>query len=226
MKRVSVVVPAYNEQDRIARTLESIRTNIPCDELIVVNDGSRDRTAWMAEPWADCVISHPVNRGKGAALETGWQRASGDVVLFLDADLEETAGRALPLLLPVIRDECDMSVAVLPAPRKKGGFGLAKGLARNGIRWLTGFESRAPLSGQRALKREVLQALGRLEKGFGIEVGLTIDVLRAGYRIMEVPVPFRHRETGNDTAGILHRGKEFWGISRALGRKWMEGWKR
>jgi len=223
MKKVSVVIPAFNEAERISLTLQAIRRQVPCDEIIVVDDGSRDGTAELAKPWADTVIRLPQNRGKGAALQTGWQKAEGDVILLLDSDLGETAAQAGKLLQPVLDEECEMAIAVLPAPQKKAGFGLAKGLARYGIRALTGYSPVAPLSGQRAVHRGVLQQVKRLDHGFGIEVGLTVDVLRAGYRVMEVPVPFAHRATGNDMAGFLHRGREFFAIGRALGRKWWEG---
>ncbi|MGG0936124.1 glycosyltransferase family 2 protein [Brevibacillus centrosporus] len=228
MKKVSVVIPAYNEADAIGATLRAIRERFFCDELIVVDDGSKDGTGELAKKWADLVIQLPGNRGKGAALQTGWQHAKGEVVLFLDGDLRESAAEAAHLLLPVQEAACDMAVAVLPPPKTKGGMGLAKGLAHHGIRMLTGFETLAPLSGQRAVRKEVLDQLGKLDKGFGVEVGLTVDALRAGYRVMEVPVRFSHRETGNDMAGFCHRGKEFIAISRTLCRKWWEGhaWAR
>ncbi|MFS0554051.1 glycosyltransferase family 2 protein [Brevibacillus sp. 179-C9.3 HS] len=228
MKKVSVVIPAYNEAASIGATLRAIRERFFCDELIVVDDGSQDETAHLASKWADIVIRAPRNQGKGAAVQAGWQRANGDVVMLLDGDLRDSAAEASHLLTPVLQDTCDMAVAVLPPPQVKAGLGLAKGLAHHGIRMLTGFESRAPLSGQRAIRRELLDRLGSLDKGFGIEVGLTVDVLRAGYRVLEVPVFFSHRETKNDWAGFCHRGKEFIAISRALGWKWWEGqeWKR
>jgi glycosyltransferase involved in cell wall biosynthesis len=228
VKKVSVVIPAYNEADSIVSTLRAVRERVTCDELIVVDDGSTDRTGELADGWADLVIRLPRNLGKGGALQAGWRRAGGDVVLLLDGDLRESAGEANNLLAPVLAGACDMAVAVLPVPAKKAGLGLAKGLAHHGIRLLTGYRARAPLSGQRAVRRQVLECTGRLDTGFGIEVGLTIDALRAGYRVLEVPVAFSHRQTGNDWAGCFHRGKEFWAIGRALGRKWWEGcmWTR
>lgn len=223
MKKVSVVIPAYNEVDAIGATLRAIRERFICQELIVVDDGSVDGTGELAKKWADLVVRFPVNRGKGTALQTGWQLAKGDVVMLLDGDLRESAAEAAHLLSPVLDDVCDMAVAVLPPPRTKAGMGLAKGLAHHGIRLLTGFETAAPLSGQRAIRREILQRMGKLDKGFGVEVGLTVDALRAGYRVKEIPVSFSHRETGNDWPGYCHRGKEFVAISRTLCRKWWEG---
>lgn len=222
MKKVSVVIPAYNESVHICRTLRAVRRHVSCDELLVVDDGSTDGTAELALVWADRVIRLGCNHGKGFALQAGWEQATGEILLFLDADLCESAAYATQLLEPVFADQCDMAIAVLPGPVRKAGFGMAKGLARRGIQWMTGFIPKAPLSGQRAVKKEVLQAVGQLDHGFGIEVGLTIDALRAGYRINEVPVAFTHRETGNDWHGYIHRGKEFFAIGRTLGQKWKE----
>ena len=127
MKKVSVVIPAYNEEASIGSTLRAIRERILCQELIVVDDGSVDDTAQLARQWADLVISTPQNRGKGAALQQGWQHASGDVVMLLDGDLRESAAEAAHLLSPVVAGTCDMSVAVLPPPPKSRP-GLGKGL--------------------------------------------------------------------------------------------------
>jgi len=222
LKKVSVVIPAYNESAHIATTLRAVRRHVDCDELIVIDDGSTDGTAELAAVWADRLIRLGSNHGKGFALKTGWEQASGDILLFLDADLRESAAHAAQLLSPIFEDSCDMAIAILPGPVRKAGFGLAKGLARRGIQWMTGYIPNAPLSGQRAIKREVLQAVGHLDRGFGIEVGLTIDALRAGFRIREVPVAFAHRETGNDWHGVVHRGREFFAIGRTLGQKWKE----
>ncbi|MCK9905550.1 glycosyltransferase family 2 protein, partial [Frankia sp. Cpl3] len=206
----------------IAATLQAIRQHVPCDELIVVDDGSSDKTADLALSWTDRVIRLPRNQGKGHALQTGWNQASGEILLLLDSDLQHTAAEAKRLLAPVQAGECEMAIAVLPQPSRKAGFGLAKGLARQGIKLLTGFSAVAPLSGQRAINREVLERVGKLDNGFGVEVGLTVGALRAGYRVLEVPISFVHRETENDWVGFIHRGREFLAIGRALHSKWKE----
>lgn len=221
--RVSAVVPAYNEAATLPETLDALRRAGCVDEVIVVDDGSTDGTADAARPYADRVLVHGENRGKGAALETGWRAARGDILLFLDGDLGETAAYAPALLDPVQRDVADVVVAVFPPARRKGGFGLVKGLARFGVEHLTGYALQAPLSGQRAVRRVVLESLPPLSGGFGVEVGFTVDVLRAGFRLYEVQVPFRHRETGRDVRGFLHRGRQFIDIALTLSRKRREG---
>ena len=81
---------------------------------------------------------------------------------------------------------------------------------------MTGFQMSAPLSGQRAIKREVIKDIPKLVNGFGIEVGLTIDVLKKGYLIRELDIPLYHRETGRDLSGFVHRGTEFLAVLKAL----------
>lgn len=224
MPRISIIIPAWNEAERIGTTLYSLRrleqTKPTIHEIIVVDDGSDDDTWRIAGQYADKVIRHARRRGKGTALETGWREAGGQIIVFLDADLRESAAHVTELVMPVFRDEAEMAIAKLPRASVRGGFGFVKGLAVNGIYRLSGYRPEAPLSGQRAIKREVLEQIGGLSIGFGIEVGLTIDVIRHGYRVIEVEVPFQHRETGRDWHGFVHRGKQFWHVGRTLVHKW------
>ncbi len=74
----------------------------------------------------------------------------------------------------------------------------------------------APMSGQRAITRKLLQSIGGFETRFGVETALTIDALRKGYRVVEIPLPLQHRATGRDLRGFLHRGRQFWDIVRAV----------
>lgn len=224
---ITVVIPAWNESERIGCTLQHLRKlhrteGAVFHEIIVVDDGSSDDSWRKADRFADRVIRHSRRRGKGAALETGWRAAKGEVLVFLDADLGETAAHAGVLVDPVLAGEADMTIAKLPPAQRRGGFGLVKGLAVGGIYHLSGcgFRPEAPLSGQRAVRREVLESIGGLAQGFGIEVGLTIDALRRGFRVMEVEVPFRHRETGRNFSGFVHRGRQFWWVGMTLLHRW------
>lgn len=222
MKRVSVVIPAYNEAARIAATVRAVRELPEVAEVIVVDDASTDETAALAEKAGAKVLRLPANRGKGAALNHGVAGASGDVVVLLDADLGESAREARALILPILRGEADMTVARFPSTGKKAGFGLVKGLARAGIRYFTGLEVTAPLSGQRALSREVLQCVLPFARGYGVEVALTIRAARKGFRIREIPVVMRHRETGRDLGGFIHRGRQFRDVLLTLSRLLLE----
>lgn len=215
-QRVSIVIPAYNEADTIAATVEAALSIPEVDEVLVVDDCSGDGTAEAAAAAGARVVSLPRNSGKGAALNYGIHQARGEVLALLDADLGASASEARNLLLPILAGEVDVSIARFPRARRKGGFGLVKGLARNGIRYFTGLEMQSPISGQRALRREVLEKLIPLASGYGVEVRMTVDAARYGYRLQEVPVQMTHKETGRNIQGFRHRGRQFRDIAFTL----------
>ncbi|CCW35318.1 glycosyl transferase [Chthonomonas calidirosea] len=218
---LSVLIPAYNEATRIGQTVLAVKRTLPEAQCLVIDDGSQDATAQRAEEaGADLVLRCP-HRGKGAALQAGLRLATGDILLLLDADLEETAAAATALVEPVCRGEADMSIAIFPKTLNGGGFGLVVRLARWGIRKLTGHTFQAPLSGQRALKRELLEQIGGFETGWGAEVGLTVRALRLGARLVEMELPLHHRVTGRRPADVLHRAMQFYAVARILLRLWL-----
>ncbi|MDR6882763.1 glycosyltransferase family 2 protein [Bacillus sp. 3255] len=226
---VSIIIPAWNEAKTIETTLRDLQEQSSrltdrrvTFEIVVVDDGSSDSTYDIAWPWVDKLIRHERRSGKGAAMQSGAGAAGGELLLFLDADLQSTAGEALALIEPLLRREADMAIAKLPPSRTKGGFGLVKGLARRGIRLLSGYETEAPLSGQRAVRAERLRELGELRRGFGVEVAMTIDAVRHGLRIVELDVPVTHRETGRNWHGFMHRGKQFAAVGLTLLSRWKE----
>ena len=225
MSTVAAIIPAYNEADTIGVTVAAVRRIAGVDDIIVVDDGSVDATASEAEKaGAETVVELERNRGKGSALDAGVAAANADILLFLDADLGESAAHALPLVQATLSGDTDMAIGMLPAVQtangsKSGGFGLVLALARWGIRRLTGRTMKAPLSGQRALRREVIRRIKGFDRGFGIEVGLTIDALRAGYRVEEIPVPLTHRATGRTVKGFLHRARQFYDVFTAIARR-------
>ncbi|MFD0694928.1 glycosyltransferase family 2 protein [Paenibacillus sp. GCM10027628] len=226
---VSIIIPAWNEEHTIFRTLRYLQESAELAwedelhfEIIVVDDGSRDRTYETAWPWADKMVRHRRRRGKGAALQSGIEHARGEVLLFIDADVQASVRHALVLTEPLLRKEADMVIAKLPPSGAKSGFGLVKGLARRGIYRLSGYRTAAPLSGQRAMRADRLRELGCLARGFGVEVALTIDAARRGLRIVELDVPISHRETGRDWHGFVHRGKQFVAVGAALLTRWKE----
>jgi len=225
LSEVTALIPAFNEADAIAATEAAVRRISPVDEIIVIDDGSSDNTTDEAQAaGADKVIRMPHNSGKGAALMSGIAAASGSILVFLDGDLGDSASHAMPLVQSVLANETDMAIAVLPfAPtqsgKRSGGFGAVLKLARFGIRLLTGRTMKAPLSGQRVLRREVMRRIHKLDGGFGVEVGMTIDALRAGFRVEEIPAPLTHRATGRDIRGFIHRGRQFTDVFLALARR-------
>ena len=215
---IAALIPAHNEALSIAQTVRAVRTVRGVTRVVVVDDGSEDDTALHAEDAGAKVIRMTGNAGKGAALEAGAKRVSdADVVLLLDGDLGETASQAALLLGPVLAGDTDMTIASFPRPTAKAGFGLVKGIARFGIRRLGGeFEATAPLSGQRAITRSCLETVRPFSAGYGVEVGLTIRALRAGFRVAEVQTTMSHSATGRDMSGFIHRGRQFFHVTGAL----------
>lgn len=218
-KVVTVIVPAYNEQDRIGNTILALKS-IECVRYIyVINDGSTDETYDRAcsIDGIDVINQFP-NKGKGEALYKGSQLAlkNSDIIVFVDADLEESAKDIEKLLIPILEDKADVTIARFPPAKRKGGFGFVKGLAKRGVFINTGKRIDTALSGQRAFKSEVLEQINSNYKGYGVELGMIIDILNRGYKVMEVDVNMYHNETGRDLSGFIHRGRQFWQILTVL----------
>lgn len=138
------------------------------------------------------------------------------VLLFIDADMQESAIEAEPLVRAVLDEGVDMAIATLPPQDGAAGMGLVVKTARNGIRKATGFEAEQPLSGTRCVTRETWDAVQPLAHGWGVETGLTIDALHAGFWVKEVPANLRHRATGKDFRGQIHRASQLKDVVRAL----------
>ncbi|HEV2686470.1 MAG TPA: glycosyltransferase family 2 protein [Actinomycetota bacterium] len=206
MVHVAAIVPARNEGSRIGDTVRALRAVGEITEVIVVDDASDDGTAERAKEAGAAVVRLPRREGKGGALRAGLAKTQAPVVLFIDGDLGATAGIARGLLEPVIAGEADLTIAA-SAAMGSSGFGLVEGLSRRGIRMLTGEAMARPLSGQRALRRAVL-ARARIAQRFGVETAMTIDALRAGFRVVEIPLEFEHERTGRDAAGFAHRARQ------------------
>jgi Glycosyl transferase family 2 len=222
---VAVVIPAKNEADRIQATVTAAAGIPGADLVVVVDDGSRDGTAAVAERAGAIVLRHSRSRGKGAALETGAEavrllerndHSQPHYLLFLDGDLAESAGCAGALVQPVRDGQADMTIAVFTDRVRAGGHGFVIGLSGAGIRRATGWAPAQPLNGQRCLTRAAFEAARPLAAGWGVETGLTIDLLRQGFRVTEVEVPMAHRATGTDWRAQLHRARQFAGVARAL----------
>jgi glycosyltransferase involved in cell wall biosynthesis len=223
---LAVVIPARNESDRIRATVAGAAAVDGVDLVLVVDDGSTDGTAALAEGAGAKVVRHGRSRGKAAAMETGaeairlLEQTDGGPgprhLLFLDADLGATAGDAGPLAGPVRAGEADMTIAVFTDRVKQGGHGFVVGLSGAGIERATGWRPAQPLNGQRCLTRAAFEAARPLAPGFGVETALTIDLLRLGMRVKEVEVPLAHRATGNDWRAQVHRARQFTDVARAL----------
>jgi glycosyltransferase involved in cell wall biosynthesis len=226
MGQVAVIIPAYNEADRVGATVTAAATLPDVDVVVVVDDGSRDGTARVAEAAGASVLQHARNRGKAAAMETGAeavrlldQREDDHPerhLLFLDADLGATAAAAGPLITPVAEGTADLTIATFASLIKGGGHGFVTGLSAAGIRRATGWTPAQPLNGQRCLTRAAFDAARPLARGFGVETAMTIDLKRKGLRVTEVEVDLAHRVTGTDLRSQVHRARQFADVAWAL----------
>jgi hypothetical protein len=196
---LTILVPARDEERVIAQTVATLRRTFPDAGVIVADDGSRDRTADVAEAAGASVLRLP-RRGKGQALSAAERAAPPGALLLCDADL-------LGELAPLLDGRADLNIAAF-AEREGGGFGLAKRVARSLIEALAGFEAHEPLSGQRALSAAARNACFPVAAGFGCEVRMTIDATRERLSVREVELPLRHRATGRNLRGFVHRGKQ------------------
>jgi glycosyltransferase involved in cell wall biosynthesis len=215
---VTVVLPAYNEETRIIDTLRAVKGLSLVDEIIVVNDGSNDRTPERVREMSVTLIDLPTNIGKGGAMNAALPYINSDIVVFLDADLGSSAKEAIKIIKVVEDGLCDLAIAAFPPPTRKGGFGLVKGTAAWAIRRAGKMEVTAPLSGQRAMTRRALEMLSPFDEDYGVELGMTIKALALGLRVVEVPTTMSHKETGRDIKGFLHRGKQFLDVIRVLNK--------
>ncbi|MFN2608555.1 MAG: glycosyltransferase [Acidimicrobiales bacterium] len=204
---VVALVAALNRADTVGPTVRALASVGDVHRVVVVDDGSTDATAAVAAAAGATVVRLPANVGKGGAVSAGVHATpDADVYLLVDADVGATAAAAARLLPPVLAGAADMTVGVLAAGTG-GGFGLVRAVAGAGIAGACGLRPRAPLSGQRAVRADVLRTV-TLAPRFGLETALTIDAVRAGARVLELDVDMAHRPGGRTVAGFAHRGRQ------------------
>lgn len=209
---LAVIVAARNEADRVAETLAALSAALPRAALWVADDASTDGTAEAAMAAGAQVVRRGRPHGKGANVSAAAEAAlsvepSPALVLLCDGDLGASAANLAPLVEAVEGGECDLAVAAF-SRRVGGGFGVALGFAGWAIRRRCGFEAGAPISGQRAMRVETLRATLPFARGYGMEVGMTIDAVRAGYRLREYELDLSHRATGRSFGGFAHRARQ------------------
>lgn len=209
---ISIVLPAKNESAAIGTTITGIRKiypDITAVEILVIDDGSTDATAIVAQQAGARVISHPYNKGNGAAIKTGARAASGDVIVFMDADGQHDPAD-IPRLLTLITQGHDMVVGA----RQKGsqasvGRGLANGLYNRLASWMTGHKVEDLTSGFRAVRADKFREfLYLLPNGFSYPTTSTMAFFRAGYSVAYIPIHAAKR-IGKSHIRLLRDGARF-----------------
>jgi glycosyltransferase involved in cell wall biosynthesis len=220
---LAVVVAARNEADRVGETVAALRRAFPATAIWLADDASTDGTAEVAMAAGARVVSRRRPHGKGGNVTAAAEAALSDeppprFVLLCDADLGASAFELTRLVDAVKRGECDLAVAAF-GRRVGGGFGIALGFARWAIHGRCGFHAEAPISGQRAMRVDVLRAVLPFARGYGMEIGMTIDAVRGGYRVGEYELELMHRVSGRTLGGFRHRARQLLAFGRVYANR-------
>jgi glycosyltransferase involved in cell wall biosynthesis len=220
-----ILVAARDEADRITATIEALKEAFPGGRIVVADDGSRDGTSDLALAHGAEVVSRRRPHGKGgsvtataATVESLTELADPPIFVLCDGDLGASARELARLVDAVGAEKCDLAVGAF-SRHVGGGFGIALRFARWAIARRCGYRAEAALSGQRAMRADVLRAVLPFAPGYGMEVGMTIDAVRAGFTVREIELDLEHCATGRTLGGFAHRARQLLDIARA----W---WKR
>jgi glucosyl-3-phosphoglycerate synthase len=182
---VSVILPAYNEEKTVASVVKAVKSLNYIEEIIVVNDGSLDATEKVAKEAGATVISHTKNRGKGSAIKTGFKNSKGDIVVFLDADLQQLTSKQIDKMIqPILNGEADVTKTKFKREAGRVTELTAKPLLSF---FFPEIKFEQPLSGQFAAKRSFLNNI-QLEDDYGVDVGIVLDADVMGVRVKEVDI--------------------------------------
>lgn len=206
-KDVSVVIPAFDEEEGIAPVVEALLRAAPWREVLVVDDGSTDRTAERAAAAGATVVRHPYNKGNGAAVKTGVREARGDVVLLLDADGQHQPDEAVRLAGLV--GTYDMAIGARSARDQSASRAAGNAVFNAFASWLTGREIPDLTSGFRAVRRDRMrEILPLLPNGFSYPTTSCLAFLKAGYNVAFEPIKARPR-VGRSKIRPLRDGVRF-----------------
>lgn len=184
-RTVSIVIPAYNESKTIGKVIKVIQSLDCVNEIIVVDDGSSDGTADVAQNAGATVIVHPKNKGKGAAIKTGFENSTGDIIAFMDADLKNlTAKQVEKIIMPILDGKADLTKTKFKRKAGRVTELTAKPLLNL---FFPELKYDQPLSGQFAAKRSFLSKI-KFEEDYGVDIGIVLDADVRGMRIKEVDI--------------------------------------
>jgi glycosyltransferase involved in cell wall biosynthesis len=202
--QLSIIIPAYNEENTIGRVLDSLFRELPnVYEIIVVDDGSKDHTADIVSQYASsypCVklIQQPVNQGKTSALRTGFSACSGDIVIVQDADLEYHPQDIQPLISPILQGKADVVYGSRFMIRQASRILYFRHFMANQFltflsNLLTDLNFSDVETGYKAFRGEIIRNLIIESRGFGFEIEVTAKIAKLKCRVFEVPISYYGR---------------------------------
>lgn len=208
--KISVILPAKNEAEGLRRTLPALAAVLPEAEVIVVDDGSTDETAEVARSAGARVLSSPYSMGNGAAIKRGARAASGEVLVFMDADGQHDPAH-IPRLLERLEAGFDMVVGARDGDGQASvGRGLANGLYNRLASWMTGHRVADLTSGFRAVRADkFIEFLHLLPNGFSYPTTCTMAFFRSAYAVDYLPIRVDKRVGVNSHIRPLRDGIRF-----------------
>ena len=209
MNHISIIIPANNEEEGLALILPRIREKLPDAEIIVVNDGSSDNTIKVCNQYATRVVTHPYSMGNGAAVKSGARAASGEILLFMDADGQHQP-EDIRRLLERLDENYDMVVGARDSDSQTNvGRSYANKLYNWLASWMVGTRIDDLTSGFRAVRADKFRKfLHLLPNGFSYPTTITMSFFRAGHPVAYVPIVTGRRE-GKSHIRIVHDGVRF-----------------
>lgn len=205
LSKVTVVIPAYNESKTVGELVHKLK-EISVGEIIVIDDGSSDDTAILAEQAGAKVIVHPINMGYFSALRTGYTNARNPIVVFIDADMQQDPLEMKTLVSPITSGDADMVIGskFLGKIEYEPRFAnlMVEKLVRGFIKVRFGVRLTNAFSGYRAIRREMLLDLHMNTHRMEGMAEMTINVIRVKGRVIEVPRTARRRKYGKSHVKI------------------------
>lgn len=200
--RIAVLIPCYNEEVTIEKVVTDFRRELPCAEVYVYDNNSKDRTASIAKD-AGAIVRHEPRQGKGNVVRQMFRDIEADCYLMVDGDDTYPAEAASALCDPILRGEADMTVGdrlsngTYAEENKRAFHGFGNDLVRTMIRWIYGYGFEDVMTGYRAFSRTFVKTFPVQSEGFQIETELSIHAVDRRWRILDVPIVYRDRPEGS-----------------------------
>ena len=206
-KKISIIIPVYNEADNIGNLVSEIRSLYTDFEIIVVNDGSLDDTARVAQDAGATVYNHPYNIGNGAAVKSGIRIASGDILVFMDGDRSDDPQQLPSVVAPVLANQADLVIGSrIHGQLSKGAMPVHGRLGNRLIVCILRLLYQANITdigSFRAIRSQTLFDLQMEQMTYGWPIEMVVKAARRNLRIQSVPIHYRKRIGKSKVTGTV-----------------------